>query len=453
MMPASFQELLARLQAIGWTLEGIDEPTKTTGLYVAKAKGPDGKKSVALDGATPEIALTKVLSFAQRHNLIRAYASLRQKIAIWQTPWANQMIDIARAYAEAPAYDKKAVPAWMALAQENAMQAQVLRNQLNVRVTDDPNPYPNPQAMMHDVHHKQNLIVSRANALHPLWGEDDVINHRIVHNALAHAQMGAGYTWPEEVKAVEHHMAHISPLARRALFTEELAQAANRHLNGSHEYGPQKIALLPEFLDPVERMNGEQVHVPNGKLFYPQEVLLNRGAWGWGQNPDGKWKQNLDSPEIPKAASAVHQDRIALAEIHPKYAIGNGRIPNRLRIALEGDLDRSEATLKDAALYPDSYPDMGDDDTPKQLTLQDAKDALANLTQQFVMQLKDIGHSDQQILAETTDWLYEKFGLPENQGYTRAKAALDHIRFVWYPPFGPDSPEAIEGLVTQGYVK
>ena len=294
-MPPSLNELTAMLKACGWKLQGaIKNPTKNNPKYVAKGVGPSGQKGER-DGDTPERAVGNLLIFAQHHNAIRGLSALKHKTAMWHTPWSNQLEEIGHAYGQLPVYDPKAVDAWHALANESKMQADAIRNQLNVKVTDDPEPYPHHAAMLHDIHHNQNFIVSRAHSDHPVWSPEDNINFRIVHDVLGHGQSGGDFGWEGENRACGIHFPMVSPLARRALFTECIGQTAYALRKGSHGFGPQKVGLMPQFLDPVEQMNGEHVHVPSGKLIYPEHIMpTDNPSWGWYQDPTGTWKQDTN---------------------------------------------------------------------------------------------------------------------------------------------------------------
>ena len=354
-MAQTLNELKSMLKAIGWKLDNIKPPTKTSGRYVAKGTGPAGQKGER-DGKTPEQAIGNLLVFAQHHNAIRSFAAIAPKLSAWNTTWSTQMPDIAKAYSDMPVYDGKSEDAYRALANEEKMQADAIRQQVNVNVTDDPEPYENHAAMMHDIHHKGNYIVSRAHADHPLWSTEQVVNHRICHD-MAHAQSGGDHSWDGEVRAAHVQMARHSPLARRALFTETLGQSAYALHHGGHANGPQKIGMLPQFVDPMEKMNGEEVHVPHGKLIYPENIMPADASWGWSRNPTtNTWEQNQSA--IPGQNQAVSSFKTA-AGLQVPGAIPYA--PPHHQTPLEYPDRAAYASIEPSDEYPDILPNTAAD--------------------------------------------------------------------------------------------
>lgn len=272
-------ELYSQLQALGWSLKNI---TMKNGLFVAKGIGPAEQEAERI-GQDSEGALAALLLYAQRSNAVRRMAAT-EKFAAWHSNWLDQAKEIAHAYSKAPVFDEKAVPAWRALAAESKMQADAIRQQLKVEVTDEPDPYKDAEEMTHDIHHNKAYRVSRSNSNHPLWSQEDNINFRIVHDVLGHAQSGGDFGWVGENHATAAHMPLISPLAREALFTERIGKAAYDRQH--HGYGPQKIALLSEFLHPAQEKEGEHVFVPHGGL--PALKAPNENASAEMQTPESQ---------------------------------------------------------------------------------------------------------------------------------------------------------------------
>lgn len=253
------REIHSRLAEIGWTAKQVD---LRNGVYVAKGVGPAGQK-IERTGHTPEMALANLLHFAVRSNDVRRLtASLKQ--AAWKGDWLDQSEAIAKAYREMPVHDEKAVAAWKALAAESKVQADAIRNQISVEVVDDPEPYADAKEMCEDIHKNRQFKVSRANSDHPVWTEDDNVNFRIVHDVIGHCQSGGNFSWVGTNLAVAHHMPLLTPLAREALFTEAIGQAAYfKHFKG---FGQKKVGLLNQFFHPVQDAEGEHVFVPHGGI-------------------------------------------------------------------------------------------------------------------------------------------------------------------------------------------
>jgi hypothetical protein len=261
-------ELESRLVTLGWRLDKLDTPNPSTGRYVVKATGPGGQK-ISRDGQSPEMALSALVAFAQRANAIRSFSNLTQMLktaGAWQLPIEHRLDEIGQKYAELPIYDKKSLPAWQALADESKRQADAIRNQIMVNETDDPEPYPHHAAMIHDLHHKGNLTVTRGQPFsHPVWTPEQQTDFRIVHNTMGHGAAGTGYDWPGEIAAASHHLPLVSPIARPALAAETLGKSAYALSRGSHGYGMQKAATMDDLAKELEKRNGNMPWVPHGE--------------------------------------------------------------------------------------------------------------------------------------------------------------------------------------------
>ena len=253
-------EIYEKLLQLGWSLK---KTLFKSGMYVARAVNETTGQEIERAGKSPEMALASVFQYAQRANEVRRYAALK-KLGAWDTDWLNEKEDIAKAYSAMPPFDEKAVPAWKALAAESKIQADAIRQQLKVDVSDEPEPYRTAAEMCEDVHKNKHFTVSRANSEHPVWSQEDNINFRIVHDVLGHCQSGGDFSWRGENLACGVHFPLVSPLAREALFTECIGQVAYRSFYKG--FGPQKVGFLSEFLHPVQEQNGEHIWVPHGGL-------------------------------------------------------------------------------------------------------------------------------------------------------------------------------------------
>lgn len=231
----------------GWKVTKVKSKT-IDGRYqiVAEAKNLHGEK-LFKTGPDDKTALANLLVAIMRHNYMRT--SAQYKVGMWKTMFTDQLQPIAEAYAKAPVYDPKAAAGFKALADDSVRRAAVLGKQLHIEVVDDPEPYANSQEMADDIHKNRHFYVSRANSEHPLWTVDQNVAFRTVHDVLGHAVSGGDFGWQGENLACAAHFPLLSPIAQQALFTECIAQTAYAAYYRS--FGPQKVALFPEFTDPT----------------------------------------------------------------------------------------------------------------------------------------------------------------------------------------------------------
>lgn len=150
--------------------------------YAAVGKNPHGE-SLEGTGPTEASAAANLLVKIMRRETIRG-AGIR--IAQWDTNFSNQIDVIAQAYANAPVYDPNAAPAWRALAEDSTRRAATIKEQLQVEVVTDPEPYATPQEMCEDVHKNKHFFVSSSNSQHPVWTVEENVDFRIVHDVLGH---------------------------------------------------------------------------------------------------------------------------------------------------------------------------------------------------------------------------------------------------------------------------
>lgn len=249
-------DLYRRLTALGWELKKIDF---RNGQYVAKAANEAAGLEAERTGRTAEEALLGVLRHAERAVEIRRFAALK-KLGAWQTDWVSQKEEIAKAYRALPVFDPKALPAWQALADESRAQAAAAMRQLDVQVVDDPEPYESAKELCEDVKRNSRLLVSRASVEHPVWSPADVINFRVVHEAIGRCQSGGDFTWRGENMACAVHFPLVSSLAQEALFVECLGRAAYNDFYPG--LSPAKVGLMSELLRPAQEAEGTHVWVP-----------------------------------------------------------------------------------------------------------------------------------------------------------------------------------------------
>jgi hypothetical protein len=162
--------------------------------------------------------------------------------------YRDQIEAIADAYDALPGYDELAAQAWKALAADSAQKANAIREQYNVSVTDEAEPYENAEQMFEDLN-QGNFVVSRANSEHPIWTPDENVDFRIVHDVLGHYPTGGDFSWHGENDACSAHAMKLAdPEARKALMTECLGQTGSAIRNGA--FGDQKVGFLEGYEQP-----------------------------------------------------------------------------------------------------------------------------------------------------------------------------------------------------------
>lgn len=259
-------ELYQDIERRGWA---IDKVTWQKDGCIATAKNPHGEKQTAR-GHTENSALANLLMRIVWQEFIRTPP--QQKVGMWQTTFAHQLEDVARAYAEAPVYDPKAAGAWKDLASDAVHRFDTLAQQLDIEVVDQPNPYPTVQEMCDDVHQNQHLFVSRLNTSHPIWSTDQVIAFRAVHDVLGHCVTGSDYGWEGENQACAALFPLLNPVAQKALFTECIGQTA--YQTYYRALGPQKIAFLDEYVESAQSTE----NAPGHQGVHPSQSLAPIGV-------------------------------------------------------------------------------------------------------------------------------------------------------------------------------
>lgn len=261
---STLRDLYLRIGESGWSVKKVKFDKKED-HYVATAKNDFGEE-IEKTGPDEQMAVRNLVLAIERKNHMRTAAM--ERIGMWKADWSDQLQPIAEAYAKAPVYDPKAAAAYKALADDSMRRAEVLRNQLHVEEVNNPEPYPHAQAMADDIHKRQHFLVSTANSEHPLWTPEQNTAFRIVHDVLGHGVSGGDFGWEGENKACAAHFPLLSAEAQKALFSECIAQTAY----GAHyrHFGPQKVALFPQFYEPAQKAEG--VH-PNFQGIHPSQSV------------------------------------------------------------------------------------------------------------------------------------------------------------------------------------
>jgi hypothetical protein len=303
-------ELYAQIEQFGWTPTKVKWDNKLN-AFAAEAKNAHGQK-ITKTGPDDKTALGNLLVAIARHNHMRTAA--QHKLGMWKTMFTDQLKPIAEAYAKAPIYDQKAAAAFKELADDSTRRYEVLKGQLHIEVTDNPEPYANAQEMADDIHKKKHFMVSRANSEHPVWTVDQNVAFRVVHDVLGHAVSGGDFGWQGENLACSAHFVLLTPTAQGALFSECLAQTAYAAFYRS--FGPQKVALFPQFYEPAQAEEND----PNHRGVHPSQSVAPSTMPGidpsaspedYGAHPEGAIAPHMEglglTPMVgPATFSKVH---------------------------------------------------------------------------------------------------------------------------------------------------
>ena len=240
-------EIINVIQQAGWELENIGFKGDS---YSASAKNAYGEKAEAT-GNTEGTAAGNLLASIQRQNAFRM--PFNNKVAAWSDPFTDLQEAISHEYADAKMYDKKAAGGWSELAEDCRRRVEIIQNEINIEITDNPIPYKSFSEMAEDIMDKGHFTVSRANASHPIWSINQVVDFRIAHDILGHAASGGDWSWFGINRAFQAHAPLLSYTAQKALFTEVLGQGAFNAYYGS--VAPQKISFLNIFDNPEDGKN------------------------------------------------------------------------------------------------------------------------------------------------------------------------------------------------------
>lgn len=293
-------DIYNQIAQTGWEVTKVKSKT-IDGRYqmVAEAKNLHGER-LFKTGPDDKTALANLLVAIMRHNYMRT--SAQYKVGMWKTMFTDQLQPIAEAYAKAPVYDPKAAAAFKALADDSVRRAAVLGKQLHIEVVDDPEPYANAQEMADDIHKNRHFYVSRANSEHPLWTVDQNVAFRTVHDVLGHAVSGGDFGWQGENLACAAHFPLLSPIAQQALFTECIAQTAYAAYYRS--FGPQKVALFPEFTDPTQAQENQPGHMG----IHPSQSVAPTSMPQADPSPDTEQANGA----LPEGSIAPHMEGLGL---------------------------------------------------------------------------------------------------------------------------------------------
>lgn len=285
-------EILQMIAELGWQVDDIG--FKKDG-YVVKATSASGEK-LESSGHTENTAAGNLLDQIQRLEQMRS--PFNERVAAWDDDYVDLQEAIAHEYGEAKSYDKKAASAWTELAEDCRRRVEVIQNEIEIEVTDNPLPYRTFSEMIEDVTERGHFKVSKANASHPVWSINQVVDFRIVHDILGHVASGGDWTWFGINRAFKAHAPLLTYTAQKALFTEVLGQGAFNSYYGS--YASQKIAFLEIFDDPDNpepyhhSIHPSQTIVPGPMAKIPYEKNIKEGALDQYTDPNDGFKTEIE---------------------------------------------------------------------------------------------------------------------------------------------------------------
>lgn len=171
---------------------------------------------------------------------------------------------VGDAYDALPDFDKSALPAYKALAEETGRQYDHItkpRSKGGLGIDIDVTPHdPYGQNSTRDIvgelrddvmnHNKINVFATASTGGHPVFTNDQNDMFRGVHDIFGHLASGRGIDRHGEDAAFQKHSAMFSPLARSALATETRGQNSALHKHG--DFQDQKVAILPHAMQQAQ---------------------------------------------------------------------------------------------------------------------------------------------------------------------------------------------------------
>jgi len=308
-------DLISRIGQLGWTVGKI-KYDKSNDQYIAEAKSPKGKK-VQKTGESEHWALAHLLMDITRRA--HAKTAVQEKISMWRYMFIDKLPSIAEAYSSAPIYDPKASVYFKELADDCEYRARIIGEQISIKTTGNPEPYKNIQALIDDVQKRRKLVVSEANAEHPAWTPEQVVNFRICHDILGYVAAGADWSWQGANLAFAAHAPLLSATAQEALFCEALAKIAySTYYQG---YGQQKVAAFPKFLQVAQEIEGiEPVHPAQTSVSVSSPGLYSNledfRLSSISKDPNENWESHIDP--LPINGYIHHGDPLDIPSLMDK---------------------------------------------------------------------------------------------------------------------------------------
>ena len=193
--------------------------------------------------------------------------------------YANLVTEV---YMKAPAFEERAVPAWEALTPFVDKMYKQIQSRIDIEPVDY-HPYDvgldvdvtGADRMRQSVEDTGKLLVSKADAEHPVFDLETNVKFRAVHDYMTHIQpkIPAGFTSAkeqgsihQELRAYNIHTKTVPKAAMPALFTEVVGQVCTFYITG--KFQEQKVCILDGF----DYIN---VGVVNGYEIVNKELIKN----------------------------------------------------------------------------------------------------------------------------------------------------------------------------------
>ena len=162
--------------------------------------------------------------------------------------WNKYMQLVGQAYMDAPTIQPEAVASYEALGQWVNKFFERIVGVVDVKFVDY-HPYKSSKEMIQRVKDEGVLLISTADADHPIFDAETNAKFRTVHDFGGHVQRKVPFSYTGEIKAYNAHIKMIPPEAIPAMFTEVVGQISCFYLNDKVNC-PQKVVILDDF-DPI----------------------------------------------------------------------------------------------------------------------------------------------------------------------------------------------------------
>lgn len=313
----NLRDLYQELSNNGWQVKKIKYDSGSN-KFIATGQASHGEE---LDGWGPneQQAISNLLLNAIHRNGLRM-----TRVAMWSTNFTHRLEEVAKEYAKAPVYEPKAAIAFHELGRDAEKRAETLGHHLDIRVTNNPEPYEHAEKMCEDIRKRRKLEVSAAGIDHPIWSKQQALAFRIAFDVLGYCASGGDWGWEGTNQAFAAYVHLIPEEAQKALFTQVIGQTA--YVSFYRAYGPQKIALFPKFMDSAQ--DKENPHdgysgVHPSQSFAPLPMpRVNVSAItidhsnGFGYSPMAE--EPLDQPLNPRTATTLPKSKIPISQMTPE---------------------------------------------------------------------------------------------------------------------------------------
>jgi len=152
---------------------------------------------------------------------------------------------VGQAYMEAPMEQPGAKASYEALGEWVNKFFERVVGVVDVEFVDY-HPYKSSKQMIKQVQEDGVLLVSTADAEHPIFDAETNAKFRTVHDFGGHIQRKVPFSYGGELKAYNTHVKMVPPVAVPALFTEIVGQISCFYLNNKKNC-PQKMVILDQF--------------------------------------------------------------------------------------------------------------------------------------------------------------------------------------------------------------